>query len=103
MLQDLGWNKKINSKQIKEFWCPEAESNHRHRDFQYPLFKSAHIYQIVTMQKFWCATKCATGLESVDKFRAPKRYINKYSHLRVSGGYLKGADYGRKKTGWVAK
>ena len=55
------------------------------------------------MHKFWCATKCATGLESVDRFHAPKRYITKYSHLRVSGGYFKGADYGRKKTGWVAK
>jgi hypothetical protein len=42
-------------------WCPRADLNHRHEDFQKRWHYLTQQYQRIKSQKQWCAIYCAIG------------------------------------------
>ena len=42
-------------------WCPRADLNHRHEDFQKRWHYLTQQYQCTKRQKQWCAIYCAIG------------------------------------------
>ena len=42
-------------------WCPRADLNHRHEDFQKRWYNLTQQYQRAKSQNQWCAIYCAIG------------------------------------------
>ncbi len=64
------------------FWCPEAESNHRHGDFQSPALPTELSGQMVGLAGLeppapWSQTMCATKLRYTSK-----SYLLSYTTLK---------------------
>ena len=47
---------------LQKKWCPEAESNHRHGDFQSPALPTELSGQYITIAIFWSDTRGSNSL-----------------------------------------